>query len=572
MPASFQFRCPFCEQQIEVPSEMQDQIANCPSCEEEIVLNQETAPEKSKSQTTTKLNVMEPKQIMEFADNYFSAICPTGIQWPSKNIYYKNHIPQKKLTNSKKTYAKFNSDEESVLLLMDDSALRSAKRGFVMTELNIYYSMLNKNKIISGVLPLDKIKTITFEKKLMSTNIIVNGKQFANVTQFSKDEGYMLNEFFHKLFTNDVSGVFESSASMATRVFSDLEPEHRNGTLNLKFPLLQLAPLFAKLGESTPNDLSSVQKAADESCIRVLEPEQEVGLPEGENCLAFIISWSMLQFLPSATDRLLLLPSATLYYSTWGGACKLIEYHKLNHVRKNKFKCTYRRVKFASGGMKKLEDLFKTSLASMKQAETSRLMALIEGHTCYDLTYLGGLPDTQRENTTLSCTENGVLLFKKSMGGSMRGICTVPWSEVARIEYTSSTKEGAANKNALTTVGLLKGNATLLAAGLLSSGPKTKHFLVITRRDSTGYESQIMFESPNSQNIALRLNEQRSALYKPAETSPGDADPTLNNTPHVVAEKKNIGEEIKQLKDLLDCEAITKDEYEVAKKKLLSQI
>jgi len=58
MSDSFQFKCPFCDQVMEVPSEMQGQVVNCPSCEEEIVPNQETAPnqktapDKLKPQTT----------------------------------------------------------------------------------------------------------------------------------------------------------------------------------------------------------------------------------------------------------------------------------------------------------------------------------------------------------------------------------------------------------------------------------------------------------------------------------------------------------------------------------------
>jgi DNA-directed RNA polymerase subunit RPC12/RpoP len=37
MSDSFKFKCPFCEQKLDVQSEAQGQVANCPSCNEEIV-------------------------------------------------------------------------------------------------------------------------------------------------------------------------------------------------------------------------------------------------------------------------------------------------------------------------------------------------------------------------------------------------------------------------------------------------------------------------------------------------------------------------------------------------------
>jgi hypothetical protein len=41
MSESFQFKCPFCEQEMEVPSEAQGQVGKCPSCNEEIVPSEE---------------------------------------------------------------------------------------------------------------------------------------------------------------------------------------------------------------------------------------------------------------------------------------------------------------------------------------------------------------------------------------------------------------------------------------------------------------------------------------------------------------------------------------------------
>jgi len=46
MSESFQFKCPFCDQEMEVPPEAQGQVCKCPSCNEDIV------PNKTKPQTT----------------------------------------------------------------------------------------------------------------------------------------------------------------------------------------------------------------------------------------------------------------------------------------------------------------------------------------------------------------------------------------------------------------------------------------------------------------------------------------------------------------------------------------
>jgi uncharacterized paraquat-inducible protein A len=54
MSDSFQFKCPFCEQILEVPLEAQGQVGNCPECNEEIVPSQEAVLAKSASQKREK--------------------------------------------------------------------------------------------------------------------------------------------------------------------------------------------------------------------------------------------------------------------------------------------------------------------------------------------------------------------------------------------------------------------------------------------------------------------------------------------------------------------------------------
>jgi hypothetical protein len=131
---------------------------------------------------------MKPEQIIHFTENYFSALCRPGTQWPSLGIYCRSSVPDRKLLNAKKKYAKYNPAEESALLLIDDSLWGTARKGFVMTESKIYYSLANHDNdtiitgAASGILSLDKVKSILFEEKTLSTCVIVNGAQFANIT------------------------------------------------------------------------------------------------------------------------------------------------------------------------------------------------------------------------------------------------------------------------------------------------------------------------------------------------------------------------------------------------------
>ena len=167
------------------------------------------------NKTDNKLSIIETKQIIDFTENYFSAICHSGIRWSSLGIYYRNSIPDRKLLNAKKKYAKFNSDDESALLLVDDSLLGSARKGFVMTESNIYYSLGNQdNEALSsgsvrGALSLNNVKTIIFREKMLTTTLVVNGAPFANLTYISRDEINILNDFFNKLFSNDFGSATE---------------------------------------------------------------------------------------------------------------------------------------------------------------------------------------------------------------------------------------------------------------------------------------------------------------------------------------------------------------------------
>jgi len=152
---------------------------------------------------------MKPEQIIEFAEDYFSAICHFGTRCTSLGIYFRNSIPDRKLLSAKRKYAKFNSDEESALLLIDDSLWGTARKGFVMTESYIYYSLVNQDNdtIISGVangaLSLAKVKSIILEEKILTTNIVVNGAVFANINYISRNEINILNDFFSKLFSSD---------------------------------------------------------------------------------------------------------------------------------------------------------------------------------------------------------------------------------------------------------------------------------------------------------------------------------------------------------------------------------
>ena len=174
------------------------------------------------NKTDNKLSIMGPEQIIEFTENYFSTICHPGTRWPSLGIYFKNSIPDRKLLSAKKKYAKFNPDKESALILIDDSLWGTAWKGFIMTESNIYYSLVNQENdtvisgTASGTLSLDKVESIILHEKTLTTSIIVNGALFANLSYIRRDEINILNDFFNKLFSDDLGIAQESTTELAT--------------------------------------------------------------------------------------------------------------------------------------------------------------------------------------------------------------------------------------------------------------------------------------------------------------------------------------------------------------------
>jgi len=60
MSDSFQFKCPFCEQEMEVPKELQGEIAHCPSCNKEIVPIKKITP---KARSIRKILTPEAKRV-----------------------------------------------------------------------------------------------------------------------------------------------------------------------------------------------------------------------------------------------------------------------------------------------------------------------------------------------------------------------------------------------------------------------------------------------------------------------------------------------------------------------------
>jgi len=123
---------------------------------------------------------------------------------PYFSFDYGIFIPSRKLNYARKFYAPYDIEKEYPILLIDDTFLRSAKKGLLVTNLHVYYRLYSKrntNKIKKGDFPLNEINNIYINIGRKGSDLIINNKKEAFMTAygvdgFKKTEGEIINTLF----------------------------------------------------------------------------------------------------------------------------------------------------------------------------------------------------------------------------------------------------------------------------------------------------------------------------------------------------------------------------------------
>jgi len=153
------------------------------------------------------MNISKEKLIV-FTSEFYNTIGISGSQWSAKSVHYGDFIPNKKLKNAQKNYANYDINDEKPLILIDDTVMRSSKRGLLITNENVWfyiYKERRKSELAKGKIPLQDLESVRFINNKMTSDIIINGQQFGNLSQVNKNEVDALNQYFEKICTNELN-------------------------------------------------------------------------------------------------------------------------------------------------------------------------------------------------------------------------------------------------------------------------------------------------------------------------------------------------------------------------------
>jgi len=145
---------------------------------------------------------MENKILIKTVEEYFA-----NIQGKYANFDYGEHIPTNKLNVIRKLYAPYNGEIEKPLLLIDDTVFRSAKKGILLTNMNLYYRLYAGRKIKGihvGRVALNFNTSIEIKLGHKGSDLVINGDIVAFTTAFglggiNEKEGKIINRLFELL-------------------------------------------------------------------------------------------------------------------------------------------------------------------------------------------------------------------------------------------------------------------------------------------------------------------------------------------------------------------------------------
>lgn len=164
---------------------------------------------------------MTKEEFLSVADQYFRKANPGGNKWTLRKIFYGPFIADKKLNTARQAYASFNLREETPVLLYDDTLFGNGKSGFLITNRHFYYSISAEyaGTDTVGYLELSAIHSFAIQMNKMSADVIVNGKKLGTITQISREEALIVEDFFALIPDEElVSGALQTAASHASPV------------------------------------------------------------------------------------------------------------------------------------------------------------------------------------------------------------------------------------------------------------------------------------------------------------------------------------------------------------------
>ena len=148
---------------------------------------------------------MKNELLIETINSYFNIYPP-----PFFSFDIGNKIPIKKLKNISKLYAFYDSNTEEPLILIDDTLLRSAKLGVLITTSHLFYRLLIKRDsrvVDTGRIPIINIKELRIDIYKRGSDLVVNGKKIGfmvafGVDDFKRTEAEILNRLFEQLINS----------------------------------------------------------------------------------------------------------------------------------------------------------------------------------------------------------------------------------------------------------------------------------------------------------------------------------------------------------------------------------
>lgn len=120
---------------------------------------------------------------------------------------YGKLISIRKLRNARKIYAPYDPEKEQPILLVDDTFLQSAKRGMLLTNINLYFRLktnFSKWDITIQRIPLKEIYALRIQISSNGSILLINKNKVAYIPSFGskgfmKNESDILNELFEQL-------------------------------------------------------------------------------------------------------------------------------------------------------------------------------------------------------------------------------------------------------------------------------------------------------------------------------------------------------------------------------------
>ncbi len=146
---------------------------------------------------------MENEILFQICEEFFKNKNIVPRKWNFFALQYNSFINQKKLRNAKREYAHYNPEMEKPILLVDDTIINSGKRGFVLTNVSLYYRVgrINSNSDIKNNIPLYKLNDIYISLFKQGSYLVVNGINIGVISSFNRGgfgekEARVVNELF----------------------------------------------------------------------------------------------------------------------------------------------------------------------------------------------------------------------------------------------------------------------------------------------------------------------------------------------------------------------------------------